>query len=191
MGHRNYRAYLDEKVTCFDNLSARTWSPLWFEKLNFALHYPKNPALHVYWLLLGKEMPDGLRLILSEKDTTVMASIVHRVKTFVLYFDHEGTTALTDWDDVVVNPIASLPKVISPSKFGRNNDARTCVDDNLIDHSDDSDDSDASEFVDSDYEIDDDDDAMFADNVDDDIRDAGVDTGSVGDLIPGYPMMWS
>jgi len=104
-----------------------------------------------------------------------MASIVHRVKTFVLYFDHEGTAALIDWDDVVANPVASLPKVISPSKFGRNNDVGTCVDDNLIDHGDA---SDASEFVDSDYEIDDDDDAMFADNVDDDIRDAGVDTGS-------------
>lgn len=103
-----------------------------------------------------------------------MASIVHRVKTFVLYFDHEGTAALTDWDDVVVNPVASLPKVISPSKFGRNNDAGTCVDDNLIDHSDA---GDASEFVDSDYEIDDDD-VLFVDNVDDDIRDAGVDTGS-------------
>jgi hypothetical protein len=69
IGHGSQRVYADEKVNVFNNLSARTWSPLWFEKLNFALHYPKNPALNVYWLLPGKEFPSGLRLILSERET--------------------------------------------------------------------------------------------------------------------------
>jgi hypothetical protein len=48
IGRGKHHVYEDEKVTVFDNLSARSWSLLWFEKLNFALHYPKNPALHVY-----------------------------------------------------------------------------------------------------------------------------------------------
>jgi hypothetical protein len=98
------------------------------------------------------------------------------VKTLVLYFDHEGCASKSDWDDVVLNPVASLPKVISPTKFGNthdNNEAATFVSENL---SDGSDNSDVSEFFDSDYEIGDDD-ALFADNVDDDVRDGVVGRG--------------
>jgi len=130
----------------------------------------------VFWLLPGKVFPGGLRLIVSKKDTSIMAAIVDRVKTFVLYFDHEGCALKSDWDDVVLNPVASLPKVIIPTKFGNthdNNEVATFVNQNL---SDDSDSSDVSEFFDSDYEIGDDD-ALFADNVDDDVRDGVVGRG--------------
>jgi hypothetical protein len=106
-----------------------------------------------------------------------MAAIVDRVKSLVLYFDHEGCASKSDWDDVVLNPVASLPKVISPTKSGNthdNNEVATFVNENL---SDGSDSSDVSEFFDSDYEVGDDDDALFADNVDDDVRDGVVGRG--------------
>jgi len=112
-------------------------------------------------------MPEGLRLIVSERDTKVMAAIVDRVRLFVLYFDHVGSASSTDWDDVVINPVSLLPKVVSPSKVGKSQD-------NIEADANSNDDSDVSEFVDSDYELGEDDDALFADNVDGDVRDGGV-----------------
>lgn len=91
VGHGSTNAYLDGKVNYFDHVEVESWSPLWFEDFNEQLHYPKNPNLHVYWLLPRKEMIDGLRLISTDLDTLVMSSIVDRCQTFVLYFDHHGS----------------------------------------------------------------------------------------------------
>ena len=82
------------------------------------LHYPKNPNLKMYWLLPRKDISDGIRLIFSDSDTLVMASLVGRVRTFVLYADHDDSLAGLDWDDIVANPISSLPKVMSPYRVG-------------------------------------------------------------------------
>lgn len=117
VGQGAYRAYIDGKVHCFDHCEADTWSPVWFDEL-FMLHYPKNPKMKMYWLLPGKEMLDGLRLIISDSDTLVMASVVGRVRKFVLYVDHDDSIGGLDWDDIVANPITSLPKVMSPCRLG-------------------------------------------------------------------------
>jgi len=139
------------------------------------LHYPRNPELKVFWLLPRKDFPDGIRLIVSEEDTLVMASVVHKVKTLVLYFDHEAITSGSDWDDVVANPVASLPRVISPSKGQtrqRNNEA---ADDEGPEDAHDSS-SDDSDFDDSDYDLEDDE-YLFVDNVDEHVTDEGVAKG--------------
>jgi hypothetical protein len=85
----------------------------------------------------------------------------------VLYFDNDGSAFSTDWDDVVINPVSSLPKVVSPSKVGKSQDT-------IEADANSNDDSDVSEFFDSDYELEQDDDALYADNVDGDVRDGSV-----------------
>ena len=67
-------------------------------------------------MLLGKELADGLRIILTEGDTNVMCSVVDRLKNMPVYIDHEDTLARISRDDVVSNPISQLPKVFSPAK---------------------------------------------------------------------------
>ncbi|CAO2149444.1 unnamed protein product [Urochloa humidicola] len=103
-----------------------------------------------------------------------MMAISHKYKNFILYVDHDDNVAGLDWDDIVVNPIGSLPKVISPRKWTdvANADAETII----LGQGSGTEDSDIEsdpEFVDSDYEIDDDDD-LFVDNIDDQVVDEGV-----------------
>jgi len=65
------------------------------------LHYPKSAAFKIYWLLPGKDLSDGLRIIAEDKDTMVMASVVNRHRNLVVYFDHDNNFAGINWDDIV------------------------------------------------------------------------------------------
>ena len=52
------------------------------------LGYQKDKNLRFYWLLLRKSLADGLRILLEDKETNDMASVVGKFKNFVVYFDH-------------------------------------------------------------------------------------------------------
>jgi len=179
------------KSSWFDHVEVAKWSPLFIEQLVFKLHYPKNPNMKVFWLLPGKNLSNGLRLIWSDTDTMVMSSLVHKFKNFVLYLDHDDNLSGLQWDDNVANPLNSPPKVFSPLKTmhmdnvdsgrvgdnsgedldfgdGRDDDSvgnNSGEDPDFGDGRDDDSAGDNSEedpdFVDSDYELDADDDDLF------------------------------
>jgi len=70
---------------------------------------------------LLRELPflDGLRILLKDQDTNAMVDIVHKVKHFIVYFKHVNTPARINWDDIVANEMAELPKVqYEPTKVG-------------------------------------------------------------------------
>ena len=133
----------------------------------------------MHWLLPGKALSNGLRIVSSDTEIIVMQSLVHEVKNFVLYIDHDNNISGLNWDDIVANPVATLPKVFSPQKVinaGRKEDeklpdfysdlkraSKEMDPDNGSETSGDEDDPD---FVDSDYEVDIKDDDLFTDNVD-------------------------
>lgn len=176
VGSGNMRTYVDERISWFDYFHVDTWSTLWFGDIAEQLGYKNSNALKVYWLLPGKELVDGLRIMLTDSDTNAMCSVVDKVKTLVLYFDHEDILGGFSWDDVVLNPVTELPKVMSPVKvvhmekraeklptFYSDLRKETPAADIVCDVEEDSNDPDY--FVDSDNEVDDGDYDLFEEDI--------------------------
>lgn len=196
VGYGQLKTYVDERITWFDHCEANTWSVLWFEDFIKQLGYRRPVELKIYWLLPGKDLSDGLRIILNDADTNAMTSVVHKVKNLVVYIDHEDTVGRVSWDDVISNPVAELPKVISPVKvhyterqqgetlpeFYKNLRKAKEVEDEggaawegATSFGDE--DAEDEDFMDSENEIEDGDEDLFWDNVDDDVIDQGVAKG--------------
>jgi hypothetical protein len=144
-------------------------------------------------LLSGKELSDGLRIVCPDADTLVMMSVVYKFKHFVMYVDHEDHIAGLSWDDIVANPVASLPKVLSPRKveFVEKNERENLpvfysnlqnIQDFEVGQADNGSSTEGSDskdldFVDSDNDMEDDDD-LFSENVDDQVVDEGISKGN-------------
>lgn len=180
VGQGENRAYIDGKVDWFHHCEADTWSPLWIDDFIGQLGYEKNNTLKTYWLLPGKTISDGLRIISTDNDTNVMVSVVDRVKDLVIFLDHDDNIDGINWDDIVANPITSLPKVNREEKgageklpdFYSNLNSK--MDDVPAEELEVEDDSDDPDFVDSDYEIEDGDDDLFMDNVDGEVTEEAI-----------------
>lgn len=91
---------------------------MWFLDFVDQLKCPGTNALKIYWLLPEMGLAEGLRVIESDSEALVMSSVANRVKNLIVYFDHDDSFARIDWEEIVANPIASLPKVIIPVKGG-------------------------------------------------------------------------
>ncbi|WVZ99235.1 hypothetical protein U9M48_044563 [Paspalum notatum var. saurae] len=129
----------------------------------------------------GKTLADGLRVIASDHDTNVMVSVAEKLKSLVVYFDHEDQVGGVEWDDVVANPVAEFPKVLSPKKvvfMDKNpgeklpvfytNTEKTRVEQSHADEEGGNDETGSGDegFMDSDYEIDNGDEDLVEENID-------------------------
>uniref|UniRef100_A0ACD5YDT9 Uncharacterized protein n=1 Tax=Avena sativa TaxID=4498 RepID=A0ACD5YDT9_AVESA len=120
VGFGSNRAYVDGHEVCFDDYDGDTWSSLWLDDMTENLGYESAGRIGVYWLLPGMQInKDGLRLISENKDALSMIEMVKKGHRFLMvYLDHEAANKVVQCDDIVENPVANLPPVISPSKKG-------------------------------------------------------------------------
>lgn len=65
-------------------MDAECWSYFWIDKFIMKLGYGLcDHEFKVYWLLPGKDLSDGLRIIASDEDTLVMRAVADKVKNMV------------------------------------------------------------------------------------------------------------
>ncbi|KAM0827513.1 hypothetical protein ACQ4PT_068138 [Festuca glaucescens] len=183
-GLRENLQYISDSSAFFDDCSVETWSCLWIDEILSILGYEMDGRLRVYWCYPGKDITDGLVPIDCDAHCVEMIKASRTQKTLVLFIDH--TNFLRELrDDVILNGSAALPAVISPRKMQRQcasatGDASSSAVNNLdkgkypefvseVVQSDDSDKD--SDFYDSDYNVQEGDDDLFAEYVDTSLND--------------------
>jgi hypothetical protein len=143
-GASKNRVYLDGKVDWFDNIKVRYWSFFEIDEIKLMLDYGLE-NVKVHWLLPEMDLGTGLRIIDSDGDALIMKKFAYKVKNYVLYFDEYNSLDDSAWEDIVLNP-----KKVAPER-----------DADVGNEGSDKDDITDGEFVDSDYEVVDDDDLFF------------------------------
>lgn len=138
-------------------------------------------------------MTNGLHVIGCDGDTIVMNQVAYKFDSFVLYYDHHNHVARNSCEeDIVLNLVNTLPKVLSPRKvyriprkvgerlpnFYQNihtmNSQSSSATGNEGEGESSDDDSEESNFMDFDNDIAYEDDDLFCDNVDDIVADKGL-----------------
>ncbi|KAM0888518.1 hypothetical protein ACQ4PT_028298 [Festuca glaucescens] len=177
--------YISGTLGYFDNCNTDTFSLLWIEDFLRHFDYHFDGKLHVYWLKPGKELINGLQCIEYDRDIVDMIRAAEVEKQLVLIVDHTNfLRALRD--DVLHTGGPQLPYVISPTKIPTNVTAdqgeasisvltvpcATTTDEGELLQFVDSGSYNDTTFDDSDYDIEDGDDDLFADNVDKEVNDS-------------------
>ena len=114
------RTYMDYQVDWFDSSDSDTWSILWIGDFLKQLGYDKDSGQHeVFWCQPGRTLSEGMKEMKCDADSLAMiaASTVH--KNMLLLIDHGETPSNLLRDDVPVDGLPELPKVVTPTKDGK------------------------------------------------------------------------
>ena len=106
------------KVALFDGCEVDTWSPLWLTNFIHQLGYSDQSKHVIYWLLPGKNLGDGLRIVDCDTDTLHMAAVVPKFQYFQLFVDHKDMAFDSVIDTIHVSGTPELPPVLSPKSPG-------------------------------------------------------------------------
>ncbi|XP_040248431.1 uncharacterized protein [Aegilops tauschii subsp. strangulata] len=112
--------YMDHEVDWFDSCDSDTWSVLWIDDFLLQLGYDRAMSkIDVYWSKPGKSLCDGLQLIACDADIVLMIAAIVDHKNLVLLVDHGDTLESLTADDVLVEGMLELPRVITPVKLAK------------------------------------------------------------------------
>jgi hypothetical protein len=172
--------YASPTVSYIDYCNKDTWSLLWIEDILKQLGYAIEEKLHVYWCLPGKDISEGLVLIKSDADMVQMIKAADNHKTLCLMIDHSDFLKKLR-EDAIVNRGQQVPPIICQNKnitrdVSAGEGTSKSVEDDFVNfykdfcQEEEAEASDDSDFVDSDFEVEGDDD-LFTDNVDTEVND--------------------
>ncbi|KAM0931399.1 hypothetical protein ACQ4PT_000423 [Festuca glaucescens] len=112
------KCYVDGRTNYFDGYEPETWSPLWTK--DFIEQLGHDPAkCSMYWLLPGMTLDNGLRIVDHDRDTLNMTMVVPKFQHFTLYVDQPHLFDDINLDDVAIVGSPSLPAVLSPKKSSK------------------------------------------------------------------------
>ncbi|CAN6204206.1 unnamed protein product [Urochloa humidicola] len=162
------RTYLNDKIDWFDYCNNDTWSLLWVEDFLKQLHIIFAGYVRVYWCVPNQSVGEGLRPLKCDAHMVEMNKASQSAKNILLYVDHHNLLE-SQKNKVADHPLFDGQKKL-PAITVDNNRKKLHVN-GQGEGSDEDMDSDAETiYVDSDYEIDNDDD-LYVHNVDDMVDD--------------------
>ncbi|KAE8791111.1 mutator-like transposase [Hordeum vulgare] len=109
------KSSVDGKIARFDGCEADTWSPLWLRDFMQQLGYSELANYSLYWLLPGKNLGTGLRIVDSDTDTLSMIVVVPKFQFFQLFVDHKDMTYHNVLDGIQLTGTPNLSSMLSPN----------------------------------------------------------------------------
>ncbi|XP_044343151.1 uncharacterized protein [Triticum aestivum] len=183
-GTTTNRSYTNIGCThdAFDYCHVDTWSLGMVKYCLSRLDYdPTDPLVKVYWVLPGKDIMDGLVCVETEEAIAAMVTASKEAKTLDVIVDKENKIRTLYGDDVILNRCPTLPRKLPRSgQFGEGTsgsyaeEAREEEETGEEEAGESGEAKDAqtdSDFYESDFDCEDGDDDLFAENVDPELND--------------------